>query len=94
MIPVGRHRRRDGAMQWGIFYDMADAGRVVESFIVTSWAEHERQHHRTIVGDAEEEQAARDMLVAGDPVVTHFLALRPTGARPGSRRSRTRAVET
>ena len=39
-----RVRRRDGASQWGVFYDAEDGDRYVEVFLVSSWAEHQRQH--------------------------------------------------
>jgi MFS family permease/quinol monooxygenase YgiN len=79
MAPVGRHRRRDGALQWKLFRDMADEGRMVESFIVATWAEHERQHHRTIAADAVEEQIARELLVGDGPTVSHLIAHWPGG---------------
>jgi MFS family permease len=39
-------RRRDGAFDWGAFEDAAEIGRVVETFVVSSWLEHLRQHQR------------------------------------------------
>jgi Transmembrane secretion effector len=76
MVPIARHRRRDGAVQWGLYRDVAEPGRMTESFMVASWAEHERQHHRTIAADAAEEAEARAFLVGNDPTVTHFVAQR------------------
>jgi hypothetical protein len=52
----GRIRRRDGAFRWGIYRDLEDPGRYVETFLVNSWAEHLRQHERTTVADQEAEQ--------------------------------------
>jgi Transmembrane secretion effector len=43
-----RHRRRTGAYRWGLFRDLADPERFLETFVVDSWAEHVRQHHRSI----------------------------------------------
>jgi MFS family permease len=43
---VERHRRRTGAYRWGLFRDLAEPDRFVETFVVSSWAEHLRQHHR------------------------------------------------
>jgi MFS family permease len=77
MVVVERQRRRDGAMQWGLYHDMADPGRMVETFTVATWAEHERQHHRSTGADAIEQRAARQMLLGGDPVVTHLIAQYP-----------------
>ncbi|TIQ76041.1 MAG: MFS transporter, partial [Mesorhizobium sp.] len=39
-------RRRDGAYKWGVTEDAADPERIVEWFMVESWAEHLRQHKR------------------------------------------------
>jgi MFS family permease len=46
-----RVRRRDGAARWGIYYDSEIPGRYLESFIVSSWGEHERQHARFTIAD-------------------------------------------
>jgi hypothetical protein len=53
---------------------MEDEGRMIESFIVATWAEHERQHHRTIAADADDERAARALLLAEGPTVSHLIA--------------------
>jgi len=75
MAPLRRQRRRDGAMTWGLFVDMADPGRVVEGFTVATWAEHERQHGRFTANDAEEQAEARSMLLDGvAPKVTHLIS--------------------
>jgi MFS family permease len=50
-----RIRRRDGATRWGIFYDTEVPNAYLETFIVDSWAEHERQHDRFTVADREVE---------------------------------------
>jgi len=47
----GRIRRRDGAYQWGIFRDLENAERYLETFLVDSWAEHLRQHERSTRAD-------------------------------------------
>lgn len=73
MRRVRRIRRRDGAISWGLFHDLAEPGRMVETFSVASWAEHERQHGRTTVGDAEALAIPRSMLVGDDPTVTHLV---------------------
>ena len=46
MHKYGRIRRRDGAFRWGIFQDLENPDRYVETFLVDSWAEHARQHER------------------------------------------------
>jgi MFS family permease len=77
MRPVRRQRQRDGGYNWGLFHDLEDPGRLVESFVVTTWAEHERQHHRSIAADADEQAAARALLVGDGPVVHHLIAAQP-----------------
>lgn len=68
----GRSRRRDGAFRWGIFRDLEDADRYVETFLVRSWAEHLRQHERVTLAD----RAVEDRLQActtGAPNVRHLV---------------------
>lgn len=70
-----QERLRDGAYQWGVFEDVAESGRFVESFLVPSWLEHERQHHR-VSRDDEALQASVREFHLGDvpPMVQHFVA--------------------
>jgi MFS family permease len=51
-----RVRRRDGATRWGIFYDTQAPDVFLETFLVDSWAEHQRQHDRFTVADRELEK--------------------------------------
>jgi MFS family permease len=51
-----RIRRRDGATRWGIFYDTQAPNVYLETFLVDSWAEHQRQHNRFTVADHELEK--------------------------------------
>lgn len=75
MKPVERIRRRDGAIQWGLFQDAAIPDRFIESFMVESWAEHLRQHERATMRDrALEENAARFHRGKDIPRVTHWIA--------------------
>lgn len=77
MQAVKRIRRRNGAVQWGLFEDAASPGRFVESFLVPSWAEHLRQHERMTVSDrAVEEKAWAFHIGNGPPNVSHWLAAR------------------
>jgi MFS family permease len=69
----GRIRRRDGARRWGLFRDMKNADRYIETFIVASWAEHLRQHERLTRADEElEEQLHR--YLRGSPKVRHLIS--------------------
>ncbi|HEY6191708.1 MAG TPA: MFS transporter [Bacteroidota bacterium] len=56
---LGKVRRRDGAIQWGVFTDLEDPEKHVETFIVESWAEHLRQHDRVTMADREVELKAQ-----------------------------------
>ncbi|MGB3832615.1 MAG: MFS transporter [Mesorhizobium sp.] len=67
-------RQRDGAIRWDVWEDVAEPGRVLESFVVESWVEHQRQHARVTHAD----QVDQDIINAfhiGDnpPVVRHLL---------------------
>ena len=46
-----RIRRRDGATHWGVYYDSESPGIYVETFLVDSWVEHQRQHGRFTIAD-------------------------------------------
>ncbi len=77
MHELARLRRRDGAVEWGLFRDAADPGRYLETFLVDSWAEHLRQHERvTAVDRAVQDRAAAFHLGPGRPLVTHLIAAR------------------
>jgi hypothetical protein len=76
MQHVARERRRDGAYAWGIAEHTGEPGRVIEWFLVESWAEHLRQHQRVSRADADlQAQALRFHVGPERPVVHHFLAL-------------------
>lgn len=71
-----RIRRRDGALSWGLFEDPDSSGRYVETFVVESWAEHMRQHHRGTAGDAPLFERVRAYHRGdGPPRVTHWIAV-------------------
>jgi hypothetical protein len=75
--PISAERRRDGAYAWGVAEDAADPERIVEWFMVESWAEHMRQHRRVSKTDADVQAQVKRFHVGGAPKVQHFLALRP-----------------
>jgi predicted MFS family arabinose efflux permease len=75
---VSEERRRDGAYAWGVAEDAADPERVVEWFMVESWAEHLRQHRRVSKADADLQAAARAFHRGAEPPrVDHLLAIDP-----------------
>jgi MFS family permease len=70
-------RRREGAVRWDLFRDLADPDRYLETFVVVSWAEHMRQHARVTVEDQAIEARAFAFLQEGvEPVATHLIAAR------------------
>jgi len=75
MRRLGRARRRTGAALWGVFQDGDDPELFLETFTVTTWHEHLRQHlERGTVGDADLEERVREFLSDGlAPVVRHLV---------------------
>lgn len=74
MRELGRIRRRDGAVIWGVAEDVATPGVHLEYFVAPSWLEHLRQHER-ITADDQPVQARLRELHRGErhPVVRHFV---------------------
>ncbi|HEX2525694.1 MAG TPA: MFS transporter [Geminicoccus sp.] len=84
---LAEERRRDGAYGWGITEDAAEPERLVEWFMVESWAEHLRQHRRVSKADADLQQDVLQFHLGPErPVVRHFLAIDPrrTGGTAGT----------
>jgi len=77
----GPIRRRDGASYWGVFRDLEQPDRYVESFLVASWGEHLRQHERLTRADGAIEQEVR-RYVQDDPIVRHLIYAEPEDQRP------------
>jgi len=81
MHALGRSRRRDGAVQWGVAEDTQTPGTYLEYFLDSSWLEHLRQHERV----TESERLLQDRIVqlladpARVPIVRHFV-----GGAPGA----------
>jgi MFS family permease len=67
-----RVRRRDGASRWGIFRDVEHADVYLETFLVTSWAEHLRQHERATRGDRDLEDQLHSY-ARREPSVRHLI---------------------
>ena len=60
-------RRRDGAIQWGMYQDLSDPSRFVETMVVESWAEHKRQFERVTNADRVIEERARAFHIGDEP---------------------------
>jgi hypothetical protein len=70
LVALPRERKRDGAYDWGVFEDSAEAGRFAETF--PSWVEHLRQHERVTKADRMIETTVRHFLRC-PPVITHLI---------------------
>ena len=78
-----RIRRRDGALSWALFEDAAVPGRYVEIFMVESWGEHLRQHHRGTTADVAVMSLVRAFHRGKyPPQVTHWVAVQATQSVP------------
>jgi MFS family permease len=78
---LSEERRRDGAYAWGVAEDAADPERLVEWFMVESWAEHLRQHGRVSKADADVQGELRRFHQGADPPrVDHLIGLDPRRA--------------
>ena len=76
-------RRRDGAYAWGVTEDAADPERIVEWFMVESWAEHLRQHKRVSRADADLQREVMRFHVGPEaPRVQHLLGLPKPASLP------------
>ncbi len=83
MQAVAEERRRDGAYAWGVAEHTGEPERVIEWFLVESWAEHLRQHQRVSKANADlQAQALHFHVGPGRPVVHHFLAMDLKDGRP------------
>ena len=74
MRQYGRIRRRDGASRWDICRDLETPDRYLETFVVSSWAEHLRQYDRITRADSHVEDRLRTCTVS-EPTVRHLLQL-------------------
>jgi predicted MFS family arabinose efflux permease len=81
---LSHERRRDGAYAWGIFEDIADRSRFLETFFVESWLEHLRQHERVTNADRMLQDHIH-RLVQGTPKITHLIAAEPVGEDAATR---------
>jgi predicted MFS family arabinose efflux permease len=70
---LSHERGRDGAYAWGLFEDVAEPGRFLETFLVESWLEHLRQHKRVTNADRMLQQQVHGLLKS-PPTITHLIS--------------------
>jgi MFS family permease len=73
LTEVGHERKRDGAFAWGLFEDVADTGRFVESFLIESWLELMHARERVTNADRMLEEHVGQLLT-GPPEVAFLIA--------------------
>ncbi len=70
-----QRRRRDGAIEWDLYRDVSKTTRWLETFVVDSWGEHERQHSRSTAADRRSSARIAALLEPGtSPIIGHFIA--------------------
>jgi len=74
-----RIRRRDGARQWHLLRDLAEAELWVERFHFPTWLDYVRHNERRTRADQENADALRRLWIDGGPPVVHRRIERQTG---------------
>jgi hypothetical protein len=74
---LSQQRGRDGAYGWGLFQDVTDHGRLVETFFTDSWLEHLRQHERATNAERVVEEGV-NRLASTPPKIVHLAAVART----------------
>jgi hypothetical protein len=58
----------------GVFEDLSQEGRFLETFKLDSWLEHLRQHERVTHADREQQELVHRFQLEGKPMVSHLIA--------------------
>jgi len=74
---LGHARKRDGAYAWGVYEDVADVGRFIETFTIESWLELMHQRERVTNADETLENRVRHLLSEGPRVTFGVSSERP-----------------
>ncbi|PZO53287.1 MAG: MFS transporter [Alphaproteobacteria bacterium] len=64
---LGRARRRDGALDWGVYEDEGRPGHFTEIFFAATWRDHLRQHERITHADAALQAAVDAFHIGPEP---------------------------
>lgn len=69
-------RRRNGATSWRVYRDVSERGRIVERFIIESWAEYMRLRARMTQTDRKLQERVRELQRKDVPVrISRFLGM-------------------
>jgi quinol monooxygenase YgiN len=82
MAALARIRRRDGAIQWGLYQDVSDPSRFVETALIESWAEHRRQYDRVTNSDRVVEERVLTFHIGAEPPKVAEMVYSKDGKRP------------
>jgi hypothetical protein len=74
---LGHARKRDGAYAWGVYEDVADVGRFIETFTIESWLELMHQRERVTNADETLENRVRHLLAEAPRVAFCVSSERP-----------------
>jgi len=69
-------RRRNGATSWRVFRDLGGKGRIVERYIIASWAEYMRLRSRMTMADRKLQEQVLKLQREGVPVrISRFIGI-------------------
>ncbi len=74
---LGHARKRDGAYAWGLYEDVADVGRFIETFTIESWLELMHERERVTNADETLESRVRHLLAEAPRVTFCVSSERP-----------------
>ena len=74
---LGHARRRDGAYGWGLYEDVADVGRFIETFTLNSWLELMHGRERVTNADKMLEDRIRRLLAEAPRITLSVSSERP-----------------
>ena len=67
-------RKRTGAYRWGLYTDLTEPNKYIESFVLPSWIEHMRQYERMTEHEKEIEEKVKFYHIGTNPPsIKHFL---------------------
>jgi MFS family permease len=89
-----RIRRRDGARQWTLLRDLAEATLWVERYHFPTWLDYVRHNERHTHADEATYVALRDLQIPGTSLVVHRSIERQTGSLPVNRMPDARELDT